>query len=143
MAMKVLSVVAGLVAGILSISILETIGHKIFMPPGNVADVAALNQDVHFFNMLSSSVMLTILGAYIIGSAFAGFITVLISKNVEMALIVGSLLTVGGVINLSMLPHPLWFSAASLLTYLPMAWLGGLLASIINRNRKPNYIKQL
>jgi hypothetical protein len=60
-----------------------------------------------------------------------------------MTLIVGALLTVGGVINLIMLPHPLWFSAASLLTYLPMAWAGGLLASLVYRNRKPKHNEQL
>lgn len=138
MTRKILSVLAGLICGIVSISLLESLGHALFMPPDHVTGVAAIMENDDFFQKLSSTLMVAVLASYIIGSFLAGFLTAWISRSIDMTLIVGALLTVGGLINISMLPHPLWFSAASLLTYLPMAWLGGLSVSLIYRNQKPN-----
>jgi hypothetical protein len=42
------------------------------------------------------------------------------------AWIIGGFFLVGGVINIAMLPSPVWFSVTDLIVaYLPMAWLGG------------------
>lgn len=49
---------------------------------------------------------------------------------------VGVLFLMGGVANVFMLPGPVWFNAADvLLAYLPMAWLGLLIAARIQQAR--------
>jgi hypothetical protein len=42
---------------------------------------------------------------------------------------VGSVLLIGGAVNLLRIPHPIWFSIADLILYLPTAVVGGVLAN--------------
>jgi len=117
MARKILAILAGLISGIVAISLLELLGHSLFMPPETVLSSAAAGQDESFFELVSSTMMMAVLGAYILGSFIAGLVCVLIGKKTELSVIVGALLTIAGVINLSMLPHPIWFVAGSLIVY--------------------------
>lgn len=51
---------------------------------------------------------------------------------------VGLVFLVGGIINVVMLPSPLWFTLTDiLLAYLPMAWFGTQLARRIFRTGTP------
>ena len=51
------------------------------------------------------------------------------SQQKKLALGIGGLFLIGGVMAAFMIPAPLWFIALDLLTaYLPMAWLGFVLA---------------
>lgn len=131
MARKILAILAGLISGIVSISLLEILGHSLFMPPEAVLSSAADGQDEAFFELISSTMMMAVLGAYVLGSFIAGLVCVFVGNKTELSIIVGALLTIAGVINLSMLPHPVWFVAGSLIVYAPMAWLGGITAKLI------------
>jgi hypothetical protein len=33
-----------------------------------------------------------------------------------------------GILNVVLIPHPLWFTVATFIVFLPAAWLGGRLA---------------
>lgn len=52
-----------------------------------------------------------------------------------MPLVIGSIFTAFGFINLYTIPHPLWFFVASSLSYIPSALLG---ASLAYPRRVPN-----
>jgi hypothetical protein len=131
MARNILAILVGLISGIVAISLLEMLGHSLFLPPETMPGGAADGQDEAFFELVSSSMLIAILGAYILGSFMAGLVCVFIGKKIELSILVGALLTIAGVINLSMLPHPVWFVAGSLIVYAPMAWLGGITAKLI------------
>jgi MFS family permease len=70
------------------------------------------------------------LAGYIVGSFAGGFVASKMgrrwSPGPTLALIVGALLTLGGVMNFFvMLPgQPMWFVVASLLSYIPAALIG-------------------
>jgi hypothetical protein len=52
----------------------------------------------------------------------------------KFALAIGFFFLIGGIMNVFMLPSPLWFTILDLAgAYIPMAWLGGLLASGVCR----------
>jgi uncharacterized membrane-anchored protein YitT (DUF2179 family) len=62
-------------------------------------------------------------------SAFlAGFFATLISKRTQIipAVVVGVVLTLSAIFNVIVLPHPLWFSVANLMVYVPFAYFGYL-----------------
>jgi hypothetical protein len=85
-------------------------------------------------NMMASmpiAAFLWILLGHIVSSYIGGLVATFISGRNSMnpALIVGSALLVGGIMNLIMIPyHPLWFMIADVLVYLPFAWLGYIMA---------------
>jgi hypothetical protein len=70
--------------------------------------------------------------AHAVPSVVGGLIAALIAATRKMtfALVVGGLHLVGGIAAAFLIPAPAWFVALDLIVaYLPMAWLGGKLAS--------------
>lgn len=69
--------------------------------------------------------------AHAAGVMVGAFIAALISKNRKMgvALIIGGLFLIGGILVTFMIPAPTWFIAMDLIVaYIPMALLGAVLA---------------
>jgi len=125
MAKKIISVVVAALAAFVVIYAVEALGHAVYPPPAGVdwknpeairAYVAGLPLGAFGFVLL----------AYAVGSLVGGALATLISgrASVVPGLVVGGLLMVAGVANLSVVPHPLWFAIVSTLLYLPLAWLG-------------------
>ena len=63
---------------------------------------------------------------YIFASFTAGIIATLVAKRTKIipALVVGIVLTLSAVYNLIMLAHPLWFTLANLMVYMPFTYFG-------------------
>ena len=63
----------------------------------------------------------------LVGATIAGLIAG--THKMKMALVVGGLFLIGGIIVNYMLPGPTWFAIVDILiAYIPMAWLGGKIA---------------
>ncbi len=71
---------------------------------------------------------------------FGGIVAALIApKNkLKCALIVGLLSLAGGVAAIFMIPSPIWNVIVDLIGYLPAAWLGAKLASVLFPSRSSN-----
>ncbi len=66
--------------------------------------------------------------AHAIGTLVGAFIAALIAVNHKMkfALAIGIFFLIGGIINVMMLPSPIWFAILDIVgAYIPMAWIGG------------------
>lgn len=124
--------IAGLIAGGIATYIVEAFSAKYYplpegIDPGNIeamkAHIASLPIGAYLFIIL----------AWAMGSLAGGFVAGIIVKEKATlyALIVGAILMSFGLINLIMVPHPVWFWFAGMSVYLPFAWMGGKLASII------------
>ena len=65
--------------------------------------------------------------AHAIGTLVGAYLAALMgaSGKLRLALIVGVLFMIGGIINVTMLPSPVWFSVLDIAgAYIPMAYLG-------------------
>jgi len=63
----------------------------------------------------------------LVGAIVAGWIAA--SHKMKFSLVIGALFLLGGIAVSFMLPAPIWFIACDIiLAYIPMAWLGGLIA---------------
>ena len=77
----------------------------------------------HFIMPFLAHALGTLVGAFLAGS-------IAINHKMKFALGIGVFFLAGGITNVFMLPSPTWFILFDLiLAYLPMAWLGGRLAS--------------
>lgn len=124
---KILSVLCGIVLGMLVIGLIESLGHRLFPVPQEISQTYE-NQDTEaLLAQISPKMLLFVLLAYISGSFVGGFITVWIGRSKELSLITGLVLTLGGAITVFMIPHPLWFILLSLAVYIPFSMLGGWL----------------
>lgn len=131
---NILAVVIGFIAGSIVNMSLVNLGPSIIPLPTD-ADVStpeglkaamALFEPKHFIFPYLAHALGTLVGAFT--AAKIG-----ISKHMTLALIVGAIFTLGGLAMIMMVGGPTWFNAIDLLSYIPMAYLGGKLGSRRNQ----------
>ena len=120
-----LAVIAGLFLGSLVNMGLVMISGKVIAPPAgaDVSTVEGLTASIHLFEPkhflfpFLAHALGTLAGA-LVAARIAG-------RKFLCAMIVGCVFVLGGIVNVMMLPAPLWFEVTDLvLAYFPMAWLG-------------------
>lgn len=124
---NMLAVVAGAIACFLLNGLLLEMLMVLNPPPEGFSP-----HDLTTFGLLEPKHLLNAFIAHalpsLIGGAIAAFIAV--TRKMTFALTVGALHLLGGIAAAFMIPAPAWFIALDLVVaYLPMAWLGGRLAS--------------
>lgn len=128
---NVLAVIAGIVVGsLVNMGIIMISGS--FIPPPTEADITTMEglkssmhlfQPKHFIMPFLAHALGTLVGA-LVAAAIAA------SHKMKFAMAIGVLFLVGGIMNVMMLPSPLWFIVVDLVfAYIPMAYLGGKIAS--------------
>ncbi|MBQ0787373.1 MAG: hypothetical protein KBT69_07730 [Oceanihabitans sp.] len=127
---NILAVIFGWFGGsLINMSIIQ-LGNKLFPIEGiDPNDMNALAEimptlEVHhfIFPFLGHA-----LGTFI-GAIIAGLIA--FNHKMKFALAIGALFLLGGIAVNYMLPGPTWFAVADILiAYIPMAWLGGKIAT--------------
>lgn len=130
MTRNVLAVIVGLVVGgVVNMSLVNVGPSVIPLPAGaDVTTMEGLQQSMKLFapkNFLFpflAHALGTLVGAFIAAKLAA-------SHSIRCAMIVGFVFLVGGISMVYMVGGPLWFIATDLLlAYLPMGYLGGLVA---------------
>ncbi len=122
---NILAAVVGCITGVVVISICEMLLGFLFPFP---AHIDAYNKEViakAMFLMPPVALALLLL-VYAIASFSGGLVATLISGKTKAtpALSVGIVLTIAGVNNTIVLPHPVWFNIINVGMYLPFAYLG-------------------
>lgn len=124
---NILAVVAGAVIGSIVNMGLIVIGGKLIPPPAgvDVTSMEGLRAGIHLFQPKNfvfpflAHALGTLAGAWLAARLAA-------SRKMLMALIVGVLFLIGGIINVVSLSAPMWFNVLDLVVaYIPMAWIGG------------------
>lgn len=126
---NVLAVLVGAIACILLNGLLLEVMMSINPPPDgfdpNKLDTFGLLRAKHLMNAFAAHAVPTVIGG-MLASLLA------VHRRRAMAIIVGGLHMVGGILAALMIPAPAWFVVLDLtMAYLPMAWLGHKLAQSI------------
>lgn len=128
---NILAVIAGLVVGGLVNMGLIILGGKFLPPPAGVEvnDIASINAHIREYSVPQ---LLAPFIAHAAGVLVGAFLTVRLaaSRHLALALIIGALFLLGGIMAVRMIPNaPMWFNVLDLVVaYIPMAWLGAKLA---------------
>lgn len=128
---NLLAVVAGVLLGSIVNMGLIIVGSRVIAPPAgaDVTTLEGLKNSIHLFGLRH---FLFPFLAHALGTLVGAGVTAALAANrkTALALLVGVVFLVGGMTNVMMLPAPLWFDVLDLVgAYLPMAWLGGRLAT--------------
>ena len=122
---RLLSVIAGIAIGVITIIILESVSHFMYPPPD---DIYFENPDRLKSIMADAPIgsLILVIVAYALGAMAGGFTTCLMANRSKkvLALTTGLILMVFGILNMIMIPHPWWFWLMSLPVYMPMACAG-------------------
>ncbi|MBS4060104.1 MAG: hypothetical protein KG029_06875 [Bacteroidetes bacterium] len=138
----ILAVIVGLSIGIIIISSIESFAPKLFENSESYILSADSDDTSLAFRHLTTPLLMFVLLAYGLGAFFGGFVSSIIENGILSALITGLLLMAGGIINLALMQHPLWFTITSLLIYVPLAIAGGKSGRFFRLKIKPNQTNQ-
>jgi hypothetical protein len=124
---NILAVILGLVLGsAVNMGLIMISSSVIPLPDGvDPADMESLKNNIHLFEArhfifpFLAHALGTLVGAFIAAKIAA-------AHQMEFALGIGVLFLIGGVMNVFMLPAPVWFITLDLaIAYLPMGYIGG------------------
>lgn len=120
----VLPVVAGVMSGMILQVLGEMFIHMVFPAPVGL-DLQNREAIAAYMSQVPTIEFVFILLNYAICSFVAGVVaTFVVGRQHRLpAIVVGVLITLGGVMNVLTIPQPVWFSALSLLSHLPLALL--------------------
>ena len=121
-----------MVVGAFATGVLQTLGHQLYPPPSGIdpSDTAALKAAMA---SAPTEALFLVLVSYLIGT-FCGAGVAGWSGHGDRVAVIGStlLLLTAGLLNLMMVPHPVWFTVLC-----PLAFIaGGILALRLTTNRE-------
>ena len=123
---KILAIVAGVVVGFVIVFIGDATTHALSPIPANL-NVADKTSIANYISTIPLYVMIIMaifwLLSVFIGSMLAARINRSEWKNT--ALITGGILMAASILNLMLIPHPLWMWLVVIIGYIPIAFIGG------------------
>jgi hypothetical protein len=127
---NILAVVAGIVIGSVVNMVIIMISGSVIPPPegADVTTMEGLQESMHLFQ--PKHFLMPFL-AHAFGTFVGSFVAakIAVGHKMKLALAVGLFFLMGGVINVIVLPSPLWFSIVDIIfAYIPVAYLAGNLA---------------
>ena len=130
---NIFAVIAGLVVAVIVFSLFEFLSTLLSPLPTEIdlSDKVAMKE---YITSLPISAMIIILAGYAFGSFLTGLVIGNISKSPfkKLPLIAGTILTIAAIINLFMIPGPIWFMIINILLYIPLTIAGNSVATKIN-----------
>ncbi|MEZ6105816.1 MAG: hypothetical protein R3B96_06765 [Pirellulaceae bacterium] len=127
---NILAVVAGFIIGSIVNIAIVSIGPLVIPPPEGV-DMTDMDQLAENMKLLKPANFIAPFLAHALGSLVGAFVVAMIATKYKMifALGIGAFFMLGGITMVAMVGGPIWFILLDLIgAYLPMGYLGGLLA---------------
>ena len=122
---KIIAGIVGIIVAGTLVWIVETVGHTIYPTP---ADLDVGNTDVMraYIDTLPLGALLTVAIAWFIGSLGGTLVACKVgsARPLIYLLVVGGMMFAGAAFNLTIIPHPIWFSVLGIVGIFVGAWLG-------------------
>jgi hypothetical protein len=127
---SVLAILVGAIAAGVLITAVEAVSSAIFpLPPGlDLHDHEAMRQHI---DRLPIGAFLFVLAAWAIGTFGGAWVAARLANRARLVhgLIVGALFLLAGVLNMLMIPHPVWMWVGGILVLAVGSYLGARLAA--------------
>ena len=127
-----LAVIAGFVVASLVMMAVESLNGRMLYPElGRLAEGMTDRDAIR--NLMANApfgALLVVLVGWALASLVGGWVTARIATNSPAGhgLVLGALLTLGGIANNLMIPPPIWFWVVGLVVFIPAAYAGARLA---------------
>jgi hypothetical protein len=115
----------GVVIALLSVWLIQTIGHAVYPPPADI-DLNDIEAMKAYVATLPIGALLFVVASYFIGTMVGTCVACAIGTMLPRiyALLIGCLMLVATTMNVMMIPHPTWFIIAAVAAIVIGAWLG-------------------
>ena len=125
------AVIVGLVAAMLTVFVIEWLGHLLF-PMSSDVELHDPEKTAQARAEIPLAARLLVVLAWFAGALAGGFIADRIGRSASLAWVIAALLIVAGIVNILMIPQPVWMQIAAIASPL----LGGLAAARLAATRR-------
>lgn len=117
--------VAGVLVAMLSVWLVQKIGHAVYPLPADI-DVNDTEAMKTYVASLPIGALLFVIASYFIGTTVGTCVACAIGTMLPrvFAILIGCLMLVATTMNVMMIPHPTWFVIAAVVAIVIGAWLG-------------------
>ncbi len=123
---RILGIVAGIVAALLAITIVELSGHQLYpTPPG--ADMSDPAVVTNYISTAPTGALVVVALGWFLGAMVGGWVALWITRWSPAGWIIAALIAAAGIYNATQIPAPLWMQLATVLA----PALGGLAAHLL------------
>ncbi len=128
---SILAVISGLLVAFVLIAVVQMIGMRLYPPPAGM-DPTNPESIKAAMAQIPLAALLFVLLSYAAGSVAGGWVAARFAPKAKMmhAMILAALLFCAGLMNLMIIPHPVWFAIASSALYWLGAWSGAQAAGV-------------
>lgn len=126
-----LAILGGIGVAMVVISLVEMVGARVNPRPAGL-DMSDMDAMRAYAASLPASAIAIVLVGWLAGTFVGGFVAALIARRRPLLFsgIVGGVVLLATMINLALLPHPLWLSFSAVLGIPLAAWLASRLAPV-------------
>ena len=130
---RILPVLAGIFSGWVVIAVFDALNHQIYPSPDRL-DYTDKDAILAFIESLPTGAFVLLLIGWMVGAFAGGLVGGLVNKEAwrNTGIIVGVILALSSIINMTLIPHPTWLMVAASRGYVPMAYAG---SKIISRKK--------
>ena len=123
---NLISIGIGLVCGGLATFFVASSGRGFFPEYQDVPNITEPLAFASFIETLPVGAFIVLLFAHSTGSLLAAFVATSLSGHTQPtpAIAVGVLMLAGGIRNLILIPHPVWYQISEAIIYLPAVFVG-------------------
>lgn len=116
---------AGVLIAMLSVWLVQKIGHAVYPPPADL-DMKDMEAVRAYVASLPIGALLFVVASYFIGTAVGTCVACAIGTMLPrvFALLIGCLMLVATTMNVMTIPHPTWFIVLAVVAIVIGAWLG-------------------
>jgi len=127
---NLVSITIGLVCGGLTAFLIASSGRGFFAEYQDVPNITEPLAFASFIETLPVGAFIVLLFAHGTGSLLAAFVATSLSGHARPtpAIAIGVLMLAGGIRNLILIPHPVWYQISEAIIYLPAVFLGYILS---------------
>jgi hypothetical protein len=130
MVRRILGTIAGIVVAMVTIFVIEMIGHTLY-PPAAGLDMRTPGGVTAYLAAVPTSAMVFPVAGWLLGALLGGWAATRLSGWTGAAWVVAGLVALGGIYNATQIPAPLWMRLSTVLA----PALGGLLAHRLGMRR--------
>ncbi len=116
MGRKILGALAGLVAGGVTVFLVQMLGHRLIPPPAGMKEAMEAGDRARMGELIAQmpfAGFAMVLLAYLLGTFVAAFVAAKIGKDGRLAWLLGGIQTAFILANTILIPHPAWFLVAA------------------------------
>lgn len=130
MVRKIIAIVAGLAVAVITVMLVQKLGHHLYPPPEGLdpADEAFMRE---YIANLPWGPLTIVIGSYVLATLAGGWVAAAVAgeRPAVFAGIVALLVLAGAVSTMVMFPHPTWFMVTSVAGIIVAALIAARLAS--------------